>query len=202
MKNTIVRACVTLLDVDPPIWRRIEVPADFTLARLHDVIQRVMGWQDYHLHHFDIQGVRYGRPSPDDAFDDRKIVDERSLKLGTLVDEANRVFSYAYDYGDDWQLAVVLESFAPAHPDAIYPRVVGGARAGVPEDVGGPWGYTEFLEAIADEDHERHDEMLEWIGNGFDPEHFEKHKINAVLAKLTPRSARRKGRPQTRRSVN
>jgi hypothetical protein len=192
----IVRACITLLDIDPPIWRRVELPAEFTLARLHDVIQRAIGWQDCHLHHFDIQGVRYSLRSPEDADFDRKIEDERKVKLAGLIDNDTRAFGYTYDYGDNWQLAVVLESVAPAHPGAVYPRVVGGARAGAPEDVGGPWGYAEFLEALADEDHERHDEFIEWIGEDYDPENFDKNEINAALAKLAPWRATKAPKPR------
>jgi Plasmid pRiA4b ORF-3-like protein len=66
MKDSIVRICVTLLDVDPAIWRRIEVPANFTLEGLHDVLQVIMGWANYHLHHFQIGGLMYGEPTPED----------------------------------------------------------------------------------------------------------------------------------------
>jgi hypothetical protein len=201
MKNFIIRATITLLDIDPPIWRRIEISADATLARLHDVIQRAIGWQDYHLHHFEIGGNKFGQPSPEDAFHGLKILDERTVKLGTLFENGTRAFTYTYDYGDDWQLAIVLESAAPAHPDAVYPRVVGGARAGVPEDCGGPWGYADLLEAIADEDHENHEELTEWAGENFDPEHFDKDEINAALAKLAPKRAPiRRGGTRTQRS--
>jgi len=196
MKDTIARVHITLLDCDPPIWRRIEVPADFTLKRLHDAIQLAMGWYDYHLHHFEIGGVLYGQRTADDGFEDREIVSETRIRLGVLLEEGTRTFDYAYDYGDDWHLAVVLESFAPAHAGAIYPRLVDGARAGAPEDSGGPWGYAEVLEAIADPDHERHEEITEWIGDAFDPERFDKAEINAALAKLASKKiTRRKSAP-------
>jgi Plasmid pRiA4b ORF-3-like protein len=102
MKDFIARLHVTLLDVDPAIWRRIEVPADFTLKTLHDALQRAMGWFDGHLHHFEIGGILYGEPSPDDAEFDRDIVNERKLKLATLAEEGDRLFEYVYDYGDNW----------------------------------------------------------------------------------------------------
>jgi pRiA4b ORF-3-like protein len=80
MKDTTARLHVTLLDVDPAIWRRIEVPAGFTLKALHDALQRAMGWFDGHLHHFEIGGILYGEPSPDDAEFDRDIVNERKTQ--------------------------------------------------------------------------------------------------------------------------
>ena len=149
MKDMIARLHVTLLDVDPAIWRRIEVPTDFTLKTLHDALQRAMGWFDGHLHHFEIGGILYGEPSPDDAEFNRDIVNERKLKLATLAEEGDRLFEYVYDYGDNWCCAIVIEALQPALPDVVYPRLIEGARRGPPEDIGGAWGYAEFLEAIA-----------------------------------------------------
>ncbi len=182
MKDSIIRVSITLLDVDPAIWRRIEAPASMTLEGLHDVIQVVMGWADYHLHHFQFGSVMYGVPSPDD----REMNDGRKIKLSTAVVDGERVFDYVYDYGDNWCCVVVLEC-------RLYPRLVEGTRRGPPEDVGGPWGYGEFLEAIADSKHERHTELLEWCGGDFDPQRFDIDEINRRLASLAPRkSIRRK----------
>ena len=55
---------VTLLGTSPPIWRRLLVPADVTLAQLHDVLQAAMGWEDDHMHEFSIGQRRFGRPDP------------------------------------------------------------------------------------------------------------------------------------------
>lgn len=179
-----------MLDVDPGIWRQIEVPADFTLKGLHDVIQNVMGWYDGHLHHFQIGGTLYGEPLPED----RDNLSERKLKLASLANDGERIFEYVYDYGDNWRCAIVLEALTPASPGVTCPRLVTGARHGPPEDVGGPWGYIEFLEAIADPKHERHAELTEWSGGDFDPNRFDIDEINRALAQLSPRkSTRHKG---------
>ena len=190
MKNSIVRIGITLLDVDPAIWRRIEVPASFTLKGLHDVIQTVMGFADYHLHHFQIGVSLYGEPAPEDDDDDREMLDERKLKLSALVDDGMRVFEYVYDYGDNWCCVVVLEAIAPAVQGVTYPRLIEGARCGPPEDVGGHWGYATFLEAIADPTHRRHKELREWAGVEFDPQRFNLDEINHALAQLAPRKRR------------
>lgn len=191
MKNMIVRVFVTMLDVDPAIWRRVEIPADFTLKNLHDIIQAVMGWYDYHLHHFEIGGSLYGEPAPEDDDYDREILNERKLKLDTLGGDGERAFDYVYDYGDNWRCAIVLEALAPATPETIYPRLIDGARRGPPEDVGGPWGYAEFLDAIADPKHERHGELTEWSGGDFDPNRFDRDEINRALRRLSPRKRAR-----------
>jgi Plasmid pRiA4b ORF-3-like protein len=89
MKDLIVRISITLLDVDPAIWRRIEAPANVTLEGLHDVIQVVMGWADYHFHHFQIGSVRYSARTHDDV----DMQDGRKLKLSTLIVEGERAFA-------------------------------------------------------------------------------------------------------------
>ena len=146
MKDSIIRISITLLDIDPAIWRRIEAPASMTLEGLHDVIQVVMGWADYHLHHFQFGDAMYGAPTPED----REMNDGHKVKLSTALVDGERVFQYLYAYGDGWCCVVVLEAVVPAVTGVAYPRLVEGARRGPPEDVGGPWGYGEFLEAIAE----------------------------------------------------
>jgi hypothetical protein len=188
MKDSIVRICVTLLDVDPAIWRRIEVPANFTLEALHDVLQTIMGWADYHLHHFQLGDLTYGEPTPED----RDILDGRKLKLSALAVDGKRAFEYVYDYGDNWRCVVVLEAVGPASPGVVYPRLIEGARHGPPEDVGGPWGYIEFLEAIADPKHKRHKELIQWSGGDFDPDRFDIDETNRALVRLSPRKTTRR----------
>jgi hypothetical protein len=192
MKDMIVRVYLTMLDADPAIWRRVELAADASLKHLHDVIQAVMGWQDYHLHHFEIGGARYGQATPD-----LELADERKLTLVRLGRDGGRAFEYVYDYGDEWHCALVLEALVDARPGVAYPRVVDGARRGPPEDVGGPLGYIDFLEAIADPKHERHAELTEWIGGGFDPDAFDIGAMNRALARLAPkpRGRRKRARP-------
>jgi len=192
MKDMIVRAYITLLDADPAIWRRIELPAGFTLKHLHDVIQTVMGWYDGHLHHFQIGGMLYGEPSPEDDLHDRELLNERKFKLASLANDGERAFEYVYDYGDNWRCTVVLEALTAADPGVTYPRLVSGARHGPPEDVGGPWGYIDFLDAIADPKHERCAELTEWSGGDFDPDRFDIDEINRALAQLSPRKSTRR----------
>ena len=118
--------------------------------------------------------------------------DGRKVQLWTLMDDGERTFQYLYDYGDGWCCIVVLEAVAPMRSDVSYPRIAEGARRGPPEDVGGPWGYAEFLEAIEDPKHERHKELLEWCGGSFDPQRFDVDEINRRLALLAPRKTTRR----------
>jgi hypothetical protein len=175
---------VTLRDTKPAIWRRIRVP-DCTLAVLHEYIQAAFGWWDYHLHQFDIDGERYGPPAPDGKDFGLEMIDETDVPLRKLIPKSGRKsrWVYEYDFGDGWRHEVVFEGFATSDPKAKYPQCVEGARACPPEDCGGPWGYAEYLAAIADPRHERHDELLEWRGP-FDPDAFDAKEATKEMRKV------------------
>jgi hypothetical protein len=174
---TVYQLKITLADIKPPVWRRIEV-GDCTLSKLHKVIQIVMGWSGSHLWAFDIEGDPYG----DDTEDDPDIVSARKLKVGEIVQVGIKKFHYTYDFGDNWEHVVQVEKVLEAEPKVKYPRCVKGRRACPPEDCGGPWGYEEFLQAIRNPDHEQHQEMLAWVGGEFDPEAFDIEAVNKDLA--------------------
>ncbi|HVU88054.1 MAG TPA: plasmid pRiA4b ORF-3 family protein [Pirellulales bacterium] len=186
--SQVYRFKITLLDVKPPIWRRIEV-ADGTLDELHEHIQTAMGWTNSHLHQFDIGGRRYGDPELlDDGWGDRDFVDSTKLRLNKLLDKKRKSFRfhYEYDFGDGWRHEIIYEGVQPAEPGAKYPRCTEGARACPPEDCGGPWGYMDFLEAIRDPKHESHDDLLEWIGGEFDSEAFDLKEANKEMRRGLP----------------
>jgi hypothetical protein len=172
---------VTLQETKPPIWRRVHVDANMTLPRLHDVIQVAMGWTDSHLHRFFVGDVEYGQPDPE--FED-EMRSEQRVKLAQLVTTEKAWFGYEYDFGDSWNHKIVLEKILPPDPAARYPHCVAGKRACPPEDVGGVWGYSDFLDAIRDAAHPEHDDMLEWCGGAFDPESFSLEQVNEALAHL------------------
>jgi hypothetical protein len=182
--GTIYQFKVTLKDSDPPIWRRIQIP-DCTLGELHDVLQIVMGWEDSHLHQFIIRGTCYGPRDPDDIDWDMETEDEEDILISQVTKMGRKVrFTYEYDFGDSWQHEIVLEKTLDLEPRVKYPRCVGGERACPPEDVGGVWGYAEFLAAIADPKHESHRDMKEWIGGRFDAEKFSVHAVNKDLRRI------------------
>jgi hypothetical protein len=169
---------ITLADSKPPIWRRVEVADDITLAQLHKIIQAVMGWTNSHLHMFTAGGVSYGVPDPDDFMEVRS---ERQARLNELLAAPKQKLNYEYDFGDSWTHEVLLEELKEPEPGVSYPRCIAGKRACPPEDCGGVWGYADFVEAITDPNHPEHDELLEWVGGEFDPEQFDLAEANAAL---------------------
>jgi len=174
---------ITLLDIKPAIWRRIQVP-DCTLVDLHEYIQAAFGWENYHLHQFEIDGVRYSQPAPDGEDFDMDFEDETDVLLSKLLPKSSRKarWVYEYDFGDGWRHEVLFEGFPPADPKAKSPICLEGERACPPEDCGGPPGYADYLNAIADPQDERHEELLEWRGP-FDPEAFDAKKTTKEMRK-------------------
>lgn len=172
---------VTLKDSKPPIWRRLLVPANITLYKLHQIIQVAMGWGDYHLHQFVIYGQYYGDPE-DDVTGFMGTKNEQRFKLSAFATQEGLKFDYQYDFGDGWEHTILIEKIASPEKDVHYPHCIKGRRACPPEDVGGVWGYAEFLEAIRDPNHPEHDEYLEWIGSEFDPTEFDLEEVNEMLA--------------------
>ena len=177
---------ITLQWIDPPIWRRILVPGDITLAKLHHVIQTVMGWENLHLHQFRLGEEIYGGPElTGDDFYDPPVKDESKATLNQVAPVKGNSFFYEYDFGDSWIHEVVVEIIIDPDPDQIYPICLDGKRACPPEDCGGPPGYEEMFEALTDPKHHEHREFLEWIGDdSYDPEVFNPKLINAILKEI------------------
>jgi hypothetical protein len=174
---------VTLDDSHPPIWRRILVPGNTTLLKLHDILQIVMGWEDYHLHMFKVEGLIYGNPA-DDEYGDLGTINEASYKLSRVIYAEGQRFTYEYDFGDSWDHTLLVEKIFSPQEGVRYPLCLKGKRACPPEDVGGVRGYENFLEAIRDHDHQEHEDYLTWVGGEFDPEAFDMAEINARLRSM------------------
>jgi hypothetical protein len=168
---------IVLPRTEPLVWRRIQVPEQYSFWDLHVAIQDAMGWKDYHLHEFIVVDVKTSRVKrigiPDDEMpDERPCLAGWNVPVGRYLTYGTDPVRYRYDFGDDWEHTVEFEELLPADEDA-YPRCVGGAGACPPEDVGGTSGYAEFLRTIADRRHPERAAMLQWAGGAFDPHMFD-----------------------------
>ncbi len=186
--SAIARLKIVLDDVEPVVMRRIEVPVSLRLDRLHTVIQAALGWTDSHLHEFRIKGTGFGIPNPDWDYGDDLIDARKTTLIEAIEDTGAKSFKYLYDFGDGWEHTIKIERIAPAAEGVPYPCLIEATGQCPPEDVGGPWGYQDFLEAIADPEHENHEELVEWWGEeNFDPNVVDKSDINAALKILARR---------------
>ena len=172
---------VELRHLKPVIWRRILVPADIKLPRLHVVLLRTMGWMGGHLHEFIIGERNFG--VPDEDYPEIGLEKEGRVTLIKALGGL-KTFRYLYDYGDAWDHRIKVEKILSADPTLHSPFCVDGANACPPEDVGGCPGYLDFLEAIRDPTHEEHQHMLDWCGGHFDPTAFDTSEVNARLAEI------------------
>jgi hypothetical protein len=181
--DEIMRVRIELQDTDPKVWRQVEVPVSVTLGDLHNIIQAAMGWDDDHMHAFQ---------------SGRNELNEKGATLAGLSLRGLKRFTYVYDFGDSWIHEIRLQRRSPADPGVAYPRLVDGGGRCPPEDIGGVWGYYASLEALADPDHEDHDQMREWYGDDpVDPASFDRTRANARLGHLAKWFAKR-GRKEER----
>lgn len=156
---------INLKNIEPSIWRRIQV-RDCTLEELHEHIQAAMGWENYHLHQFTVDGVDFGPVAPDAMPFGPDFEDETCVFLSDVLAKKSKraCFRYTYDFGDDWHHEVLFEGNPDKAPNQKYPFCLEGERACPLEDIGGPWGFADYLVALADPSNKRHAEMLEWRG--------------------------------------
>lgn len=176
--RSIYQLKLTLQGVNPPVWRRLQIASSENLASVHLALQLVMGWANTHLHEFVIQGERYGVPDADFPSD---ILNERAYRLEQVMKKENDKLHYVYDFGDSWEHELVLEKILPFATDIRLPVCLEGERACPPEDVGGAVGYEMCLQIIADPSHPEYEDMLEWVGEDFDPELFDVEQVNGLL---------------------
>ncbi len=183
---TIYRIKVTLKDTEPVIWRRILVPSNVTLHRLHLILQEAMGWTNSHLYRFEIDTKEYGESDPDNDFNELDFIDSKRAKLGQVITAKGNTFVYEYDFGDGWTHDLVVEDILQPVAGTMYPICVDGERACPPEDCGGPHGYSRLLGIIVNPEHEEYRETVTWLGDDFQPSLFSAEKVNRHLKPILP----------------
>lgn len=175
---------IVLHESSPLVWRRIQVPATYSFWDLHVAIQDAMGWEDKHLHEFRLPNpetrdtVTIGIPGDEADQAEHPVTAGWTVAIAPVLDRQEvhaPSMLYAYDFGDGWLHTVIDEGIRPVEARSAYPRCVEGQGHCPPEDCGGPYGYAEFIEAIANKKHPRHKELREWYGRTrhFDPLDFD-----------------------------
>jgi len=179
--NKVYQFRIKLEHIEPEIWRVIQVPENYSFWDLHVAIQDAMGWQDRHLHEFILTNPlsgekrRIGIPS-EEFMDDETIPGWKEL-IAMYFSMKNKNAIYIYDFGDDWQHVITLEKIVPREEKQDYPRCIAGERACPPEDCGSIPGYEDILEILENPDDEEYEETIQWLGEDYDPEHFDPDKV-------------------------
>jgi hypothetical protein len=178
----IFRVKVALRGAKPPIWRRLEVPGDISLAGLHNVIRVAFGWHGGHMHVFETEYGEFGTADAELGHGP-----EESVTLEQVAPVGSK-FRYTYDFGDDWVHDIVVEKLLERDSTVLYPRCTGGRRAAPPDDCGGIWGYAELIEILGDPTHPEHEDRLEWLGLDnaaeFEPGDFDAKSVTNALSRV------------------
>jgi hypothetical protein len=173
---------IELVGVEPLVWRRLRVPLATSLPNLHRWLQVAFDWEDRQPHEFQVGALRFGHPDAEDA--PEGLQDESDWTLHNVLATQAESFSYAYGTDESWQHGLVLEPAERTSAGAGFaPLCLAGENAAPPEELDGPAGYAEFLAALADARHPKHERYLEWIGGIFDPHAFDLNRINKALRK-------------------
>lgn len=188
-QKTIHQLKITLEDIEPKIWRYVEVPSNYNFDQLHYAVQDAMGWENCHLHKFTVKNLTTNKEetiSPPSEYDDesddytggrfQKINSTKAKIADYFLSKGNKAL-YEYDFGDSWYHEIKFEKILPAEEGVKYPRCIAGSRACPPEDCGGWPGYIELLETIEDSSSENYAEVMDWLGDDFDPEAFDASKV-------------------------
>lgn len=168
---------ITLTEVKPLVWRRVQLPSSLRLPAVADILLTAMGWAGTHLWAFERDELMYVPRDASDGWSSPGDVDAEKVSLGKLLPEVGSRVDFSYDFGDGWRHRVVTEAIQPA-PSEV--KVLAGRNNCPPDDVGGPWGYADFVAAITNVEHPEHQEMLDWVGGSFDPKHFELHEFRVA----------------------
>src|SRR5712691_526206 len=196
--DTIARLKITLDHVKPAVLRRIEVPLDIRLDRLHLAIQAAMGWTNSHLYEICAGDVGWSDPGPGWGRDGP--LDARKARLGEVLEDiGTRALRYLYDFGDGWEHKIKVERLSAPAPGVTYPRLIEATGRCPPEDVGGPWGYAEFLEAIGNPTHERYVELRDWIDDDYDPNTVDAKRLAESVTALANSWSRKPAGRRVRR---
>ena len=181
MQKSIYQLKISLAGSRPLIWRRFLVSNDITFKKLHSIIQVVMGWYDYHLYEFIIDRTSIIDPETIAESFDEDAHDSETTKISEFIKYEKQKILYIYDFGDGWEHNIIVEKILSDNTKLKHPMCLDGKLSCPPEDCGGLGGYYDLLKAIQDKNHPEHKDMLEWIGEEFDPNEFCLETVNQAL---------------------
>jgi hypothetical protein len=182
MNSKIFQIQIVLNGFKPKIWRRILITSDLSLSNFHKIIQTTMGWTNSHLHQFIKNRTFYTTKMKDDfSWNEMDNVDYKGMKVSDLLQNEKEKIIYEYDFGDGWNHNIILEKILPIDNKTKYPVCLDGKMNCPPEDCGGIWRYAEMVKTLKNPKHKEYESIIEWLGEDFDPEYFDKNNVNELL---------------------
>jgi Plasmid pRiA4b ORF-3-like protein len=179
---------VELDELPEPVWRKLTVPAAASLQDLARALLIAFDWDGYHLWAFWPDEAWHGRsymdPKQMDGEED-DAVPASTIATADVLAAVGDELLWIYDFGDAWEHVIRVEAVVDDPADRII--CADGLNASPPEDCGGPSGFANLLEALADPQHDEHDALLEWLGAPFDPHAFDRDALNRRLRRMVLR---------------
>lgn len=176
---------IELLNIEPLIWRRVQIDGNASLGYLHHTIQAAFGWEDAHLHEFEVGVDRFTNVHDGGAELADDVEDESVQAIESVAAAVGDAFGYRYDFGDDWEHRIVVERIELVAHLVVCASVTAGERACPPEDIGGSSGYAAFITRLKGEAGvDEATRYLDRIGPDYDPNLFDRHAANATLLRM------------------
>ncbi len=190
--NATYRLKIQINGITPPVWRSVDVPAEIGLHDLHETIQRLFAWNDSHLHEFMTgahpSGIRYAPENPELDHWGEPPLNEKRVPLNTLLTKPRDSLLYSYDFGDNWEHTLTLESILPAAGPGTLPQCVAGSGHAPQEDSFGPHGWMEKIAISQNPNDPDHQDIRRWLGlrkgQHIDPAAFDRARVNTRLKAL------------------
>ena len=164
-----------------------------------------MPWGNYHPYEFRIRDCHWRIPYPEiDDYYEIDVRDARTTTLAQVLAEPDfKKLRYSYDFGDDWDHTITADRRFSSDLWDEFPQLIDAKGRCPPEDIGGPWGYAKYLEAMSDPNHPRHAEFIQGLGRR-DPNQIDRLAMEVALArfvKSTPRKRRRRPKHKAARAA-
>lgn len=183
----IIQIKISIEHSNPVIWREILLQKDTSFFELHHIIQIAMGWHNYHLFEFNLEGYRIGEIIEDDitaGFGSDQLLDAKEVKLADVISDTKEYVNYLYDFGDNWRHKIKVEKFLDRDDALQYPVCMNGQMNCPPEDCGGTASFYYYLDILNNKKHPEYKQIKEWFPKKYDAITFDKEKTNKQLGKL------------------
>lgn len=183
----IIQLKISLTHSKPLIWRQFLVTKDTTFFELHHIIQIVMGWDNYHMFEFDLEGYRIGEVDEDEksnGYGGDQVLNSIEVKLSDVITQQKDIINYLYDFGDGWKHQIKVEKFHNIDNTLKYPICIDGQMNCPPEDCGGIGSFYHCIDVLKDKKHPDHKAIAQWFNKKYNIEQFDKEKVNRKLKGL------------------
>lgn len=181
MNAEIFQVDISILNLEPVIWRQVEIPSDISLADFHLIIQKAMGWSNKYKHRF-VKETTFYSPTAELLDEEYSCVEYKNVKLSDLLEVTKDKIIYNYDLKDNWAHEVLLETRKPAEDGVTYPRILDGEGNCPPERCGGVVGFNEILDILDNPDHMDYEDTIEFLGSDYDPDFFDLEGANREIS--------------------